>query len=131
MPDNVPTGHQCVNITPGARNYLLIKGHGVDFPPVGSGGALTPRITVVKKLRDRNRDFDYTSSATVLTVSVAANRRLAIRFLAPPPPALVAVAGADPLTDGLLSITLTVDTNGVLTDLPLADVPVDYVDCEL
>ena len=108
MPQNKPTGHQCMNLHDGKTSHLLLVGHGKDF--------VTPVVTAVTDLN--NDGVSFTVAQTIL---FAGNRRLALR--------LVCVdgrtgGGGPVLTDGLLGITLV--SNSVVTPVP--DVPVDYID---
>jgi hypothetical protein len=107
---NKPTGHPCVNVSNGKTSFLLLKGHGLDFP-----------IARFVDVRDINNDFAFNA---FMISQPPDPRRLALRLVSALPP-----GGGGP-TDGLLSITLLIPTGnpGVFNSLLIADVPVDYID---
>jgi hypothetical protein len=110
---NKSTGQHCINVANGKGSYLLLKGHGVDFPDPTAN-------TLDAIVRDINNDFTF--APTVIPQSNP--RRLALKLFSNLP----AGAGSAP-TDGLLTITLVITSNttSTTTTQPVSDVPVDYI----
>jgi hypothetical protein len=128
-PPNKPTGHQCVNLKSGKTSYILLKAHGKDFPPVKDGSLGAIKQATVKDLN--NPTIPFVANPVDQAVIATHHIRVVVELPGQMAQPLVS-GGGDPITDGLLSITLQLD-NGAGTvlnptqDIVISDVPVDYV----
>jgi len=111
---NKSTGGNCINVSSGTTSYIILKSHNINFPDPTAN-------TFIAVVKDINNDFDFTASVVVQTGRAG---RLAIQLISNLP------GGGGSPTDGLLTVTLTSTstTSGANTTLPVADVPVDYID---
>jgi hypothetical protein len=109
---NKSTGNNCINVSSGTTSYILLKSHNINFPD--------PTANTFSVVKDINNDFDFKATVVVQTGRAS---RLAIQLISNLP------GGGGSPTDGLLTVTLTsTSSSGGNTTLPVADVPVDYID---
>jgi hypothetical protein len=106
---NLPTGGTCINSAQGKTSYVLLVARRGTFPST---------LSVNTPVTDQNNSgLNFTASV----VSASPNGKNATLKLV----SNNTGGGAPPPSDGVLSITL-IDTSGP-TFIPVADVPVDYI----
>ena len=115
---NKPSGRHSVNVSTGKTSHLLLKRKG-NFPLVAANPA-APNPGEINGATVKDDDNDFYFTATV--IAQTSRKRLALKIVSNKP------AGGDDILDGLLSITLQIFTGGTVDTVPVADVPVDYID---